>query len=205
MSFVRSDKSIVSVTAAVVRYESLGKPRTGVTTTFICDRFEVGQRCPVFINKNPEFRYAHALGPTRTVPITLIIFFIRLPEDGGKDIIMIGPGTGIAPFRAFIHERLESKATGANVLYFGCRHRTTDFLYRDELVPFLIPTRFTISIFIRLAQERFECEGKIKLRTAFSRDQEQKVYVQHRIAEDADMIWRMLEVGEPWISLGNPL
>ena len=58
----------------------------------------------------------------------------RLPEDGATDIIMIGPGTGIAPFRAFIHERVASKAAGTNLLYFGCRHRATDFLYREELV-----------------------------------------------------------------------
>lgn len=149
------DKSIVSVTASVVRYETLGKKRTGVTTTFLCDRFDVNQRCPVFINKNPEF---------------------RLPGDGATDIIMIGPGTGIAPFRAFIHERVASKAAGTNLLYFGCRHRATDFLYREEL-------------------EKLDGEGKIKLRTAFSRDQERKVYVQHRIAEDKDAIWSMLEGG----------
>jgi sulfite reductase (NADPH) flavoprotein alpha-component len=149
------DKTRVSVTAAVVRYETLGKRRTGVTTTFLCDRFNVHQKCPVFVNKNPDF---------------------RLPEDGTKDIIMIGPGTGIAPFRAFVQERVASKASGINLLYFGCRHRSSDFLYHKEL-------------------EELDASSQIKLRTAFSRDQEKKVYVQHLIAEDQDMIWNLLESG----------
>jgi sulfite reductase (NADPH) flavoprotein alpha-component len=130
----------------VVRYETLGKKRTGVTTTFLCDRFDVNQRCPVFINKNPEFRYIHVNTCIHAFPplVFVIVFFNltlrtmclrrRLPGEGATDIIMIGPGTGIAPFRAFIHERVASKAAGTNLLYFGCRHRATDFLYREELV-----------------------------------------------------------------------
>ena len=72
------------VTAAVVRYKTLGRVRGGVTTTFIQDRLHVGQSCPVFISRNPDF---------------------RLPSDGALPVVMVGPGTGLAPFRAFIQER----------------------------------------------------------------------------------------------------
>lgn len=155
----------VSVTAAVVRYESLGKPRTGVCTTFLCDRLKIGENCAIFISKNPEF---------------------RLPTDPNTPIIMIGPGTGIAPFRAFLQERCNetvldqttsSKSQASlNVLYFGCRHPDIDYLYRDEF-------------------EKLEKENKITLRTAFSRYQGKKVYVQHLIKEDSSNIWSLLQSG----------
>jgi sulfite reductase (NADPH) flavoprotein alpha-component len=74
----------VCVTAAVVRYETVGQQREGVTTTYLQDRCHVGDECPVFISQNPDF---------------------RLPSDGSVPVIMIGPGTGLAPFRAFIQER----------------------------------------------------------------------------------------------------
>ena len=126
---------------AVVRYSLLEKPRTGVCTTYLQDRFTVGESCPVFISQNPDF---------------------RLPKNGDLPVIMIGPGTGIAPFRAFIQERgvvfshnlipfsskfnffsfihahnnntsVLTKASGTNRLYFGCRHKDKDFLYKSEL------------------------------------------------------------------------
>lgn len=78
------DPNTVCVTAAVVRYKTHGRDRLGVTTTFLQDRLSVGQSCPVFISQNPDF---------------------RLPADGSAPIIMVGPGTGLAPFRAFIQER----------------------------------------------------------------------------------------------------
>ncbi len=78
------DTSTVAVCAAVLRYDLLGRPRTGVCTTYIQDRMTVGDSCPVFISHNPDF---------------------RLPANGSVPIVMIGPGTGIAPFRAFIQER----------------------------------------------------------------------------------------------------
>ena len=118
--------------AAVVRYSLQQKSRTGVCTTYLQDRMNVNNRCPIFISKNPDF---------------------CLPMSGDVPIIMIGPGTGIAPFRAFIQERgiqnsallsLQSmilihfilvlnNAKGKNILYFGCRSKTKDFLYKDEL------------------------------------------------------------------------
>ncbi|KAL6080194.1 Sulfite reductase [NADPH] flavoprotein alpha-component [Balamuthia mandrillaris] len=145
----------LNITAAVVRYRTLNKERSGVTTTFLADRTSVGDRLPVFISRNEHF---------------------RLPLEGHVPIIMIGPGTGIAPFRAFLQERIAKEATGENMLYFGCRYSSCDFLYRDEF-------------------KALEKAGKLTLRTAFSRDQKQKVYVQHLIQEDSEKIWQLLENG----------
>ncbi|XP_070571831.1 NADPH oxidoreductase A-like [Ptychodera flava] len=149
------DSNIACVTAAVVRYKTLGRQRTGVTTTFLEDRLSIEQTCPVFISQNPDF---------------------RLPSNKQLPIIMIGPGTGIAPFRAFIQERVHSNATGANLLYFGCRHEHKDFLYANEL-------------------EAWAAQGHLILRTAFSRDQNYKVYVQDVLREDAQIIWSYLQAG----------
>ena len=139
---------VVSVTAAVVRYALRGTPRTGVCTTFLSDRTECKQTVPVFISSNPDF---------------------RLPADPSKPIIMIGPGTGLAPFRAFIQERVAKQAPGRNTLYFGCRHRARDFTYREEL-------------------ENLAAQGKLNLRCAFSRDQKEKIYVQHLVEADGPAI-----------------
>ncbi|KAK2153298.1 hypothetical protein LSH36_301g01010 [Paralvinella palmiformis] len=146
------DKDTCCVTVAVVRYITLGKPRTGVTTTYLQDRLTINQSCPVFISENPEF---------------------RLPANTDIPMIMIGPGTGIAPFMAFISERYFKKATGINRLYFGCRHQEGDFLYREEL-------------------EHWAHKGFVQLCVAFSRDQPEKVYVQHLIRKDADLLWEMI-------------
>jgi sulfite reductase (NADPH) flavoprotein alpha-component len=92
-------------------------------------------------------------------------------------MVMIGPGTGIAPFRAFLHERRALGAKGKNWLFFGERSAATDFLYRDELEPMLADGHLT------------------QLDTAFSRDQQHKVYVQDRMVEHAAQLWRWLEDG----------
>ncbi|KAK3590496.1 hypothetical protein CHS0354_015485 [Potamilus streckersoni] len=147
------DKNTVCVTAAVVRYELLGIPRTGVTTTFLQDRLEVGERCPVFMSRNPDF---------------------RLPADHRIPVILIGPGTGIAPFRAFVQERaLHKQDCGEVHLYFGCRHRDNDYLYSQEL-------------------ETWKKEELISLHVAFSREQERKVYVQHLLVHDEAIIWKLI-------------
>eukprot|EP01137_Pigoraptor_chileana_P012408 Opistho-2@64785 len=154
----------VSVTAAVVRYDSLGKARTGVCTTFLQDRRNISEECPVFIGKNPEF---------------------RLPTNGSLPIIMVGPGTGLAPFRAFLQERKITKARGDNLLYFGCRDRNKDYLYRGEL-------------------EALEKEKGVILRTAFSREAGQKkVYVQHLLKQDADLVWSLLQRGAHFYVCGD--
>jgi len=102
----------------------------------------------------------------------------RLPEDAGRPILMIGPGTGLAPFRGFLQERsvLRERGTalGPAMLFFGCRHPDQDYLYRDEL-------------------ERYAAAGIAELHVAFSRLGETKTYVQHRIDEQADRVWALLE------------
>ncbi|KAH3889663.1 NADPH oxidoreductase A-like [Dreissena polymorpha] len=156
----KTDSNMVSIAAAVIRYTTLGKPRTGVTTTFLQDRCIVGDTCPVFVSHNIGF---------------------HLPADTRWPLILIGPGTGLAPFMAFIQERAMEMSQmrpgqqfGEIRLYFGCQHREKDFLYRHQL-------------------ESWDQAGIISLRTAFSRDQAHKVYVQHLIHEDAVHIWRMLD------------
>ena len=95
---------------------------------------------------------------------------------------MIGPGTGIAPFMAFLQERAgltvvnKIEAPTKNVFYFGCRHRDVDFLYREEL-------------------QNMEREGKLTLRVAFSREQREKIYVQHLILQDASFLWGLIQEG----------
>ncbi|MEM7042597.1 MAG: hypothetical protein AAF543_07280, partial [Pseudomonadota bacterium] len=101
----------------------------------------------------------------------------HLPADDTRPLIMIGPGTGIAPFRAFLEERSARQAKGPNWLFFGNPHGGTDYLYRDEL-------------------EAYAQSGLLtRLDTAFSRDQVEKIYVQHRIREHGQDIWRWLEDG----------
>ena len=90
---------------------------------------------------------------------------------------MIGPGTGVAPFRAFLHERRQTQATGDNWLFFGDQHQATDFLLQDEL------------------QEMQRSEVLTRLSTAFSRDQEERIYVQHRLLQESESVWQWLERG----------
>jgi sulfite reductase (NADPH) flavoprotein alpha-component len=143
-------------TVAVVRYRSHNRERGGVCSTMLNDRTPLGARLPIYIQPNRKF---------------------RLPADQSAPIIMIGPGTGIAPFRSFLHERRALGATGRNWLFFGERSATTDFLYREEL-------------------EAMCGDGHLtRLDTAFSRDQEHKVYVQDRMIEFGAEFWRWLNEG----------
>lgn len=110
----------------------------------------------------------------------------RLPADASKPIIMIGPGTGIAPMRALLQERAHQKKkqklkVGENVLYFGCKKRELDFIYADELEAFKKAKTLT------------------KMHLAFSREQEKKVYVQHLLAENAKETWKLMEKGGAYI------
>lgn len=150
-----TDSSTVSITVAVVRYNTFKRDRIGVCSTHLSDRVNVGDRIPIFVNNNPDF---------------------RLPADPSKDILMVGPGTGIAPFRAMLQERVKVGATGKNVLYFGCRRSDSDFLYKNEL-------------------EALQEKGLLKLHTAFSRQDKQKVYVQHKLAETGAEVWELLKAG----------
>jgi sulfite reductase (NADPH) flavoprotein alpha-component len=99
-----------------------------------------------------------------------------MPVSGDTPMIMIGPGTGLAPFRAFIEERRVTGATGRNWLFFGEQRRASDFFYEDELTG-------------------YERDGTLRLDVAFSRDQAEKVYVQHRMREKARDLWEWLEDG----------
>jgi len=146
----------VHLTVAAVRYETHGRQRKGVCSTFLADRIDANTVVPVFIQTSHGF---------------------RLPQDDDRPIIMIGPGTGIAPFRAFLEERRAIGARGKNWLFFGDQCRACDFLYREEL-------------------EAMLAEGTLaRLDTAFSRDQEEKIYVQHRMMESAVELWAWLEAG----------
>lgn len=146
----------IHATIAVVRYRSHNRERGGVCSTLLADRTATGERRPIYIQPNKKF---------------------RLPSDPDAPMVMIGPGTGIAPFRAFLHERRALGAKGKNWLFFGERSAATDFLYRDELEPMLADGHLTL------------------LDTAFSRDQQHKVYVQDRMVEHAAQLWRWLEDG----------
>jgi cytochrome P450/NADPH-cytochrome P450 reductase len=112
----------------------------------------------------------------------------RLPDDAAVPIIMIGPGTGLAPFRGFLQERAALKAKGSNLgpamLFFGCRHPDQDYLYRDEL-------------------ERFAANSIVELHVAFSRVGPEKTYVQHRIAERADDVWAIIDGGGTFYVCGD--
>ncbi|SNS45363.1 sulfite reductase (NADPH) flavoprotein alpha-component [Granulicella rosea] len=146
----------VHATVAVVRYRSHNRDRGGVCSTMFADRTSAGDRLPVYIQPNKRF---------------------RLPRRQDAPVIMIGPGTGIAPFRGFLHERRAVGATGKNWLFFGDRSAATDFLYEDELTAMRKDGHLT------------------RLDLAFSRDQERKIYVQDRMLEQAPMFWQWLEEG----------
>jgi sulfite reductase (NADPH) flavoprotein alpha-component len=122
----------------------------------LADRTSVGSRMPIYIQPNKRF---------------------RIPSDGNTPMIMIGPGTGIAPFRAFLHERQALGSRGKNWLFFGERSGKTDFLYCREL------------------QGMCDSGHLTRLDTAFSRDQERKIYVQDRMVEHGAEMWRWLQEG----------
>lgn len=153
----------VHLTVAAVRYESHGRKREGVCSTFLADRTG-DAHVPVFVHTAKHF---------------------RVPEDLSTSAIMVGPGTGIAPFMAFLQERKATGATGKNWLFFGDQKAATDFLYREEL-------------------EAWQNEGVLhKLSTAFSRDQAEKIYVQHRMLEAAEELYAWLEQGAYFYICGD--
>jgi sulfite reductase (NADPH) flavoprotein alpha-component len=137
----------------VVRYESHGRMRQGVCSSFLAERAD-DVPVPVFPSVAKHF---------------------HLPDNPDTPIIMVGPGTGVAPFRAYLQERKATGATGKNWLFFGSQHERCDFAYEDEL-------------------NAYVKEGLLaRLDCAWSRDQPQKIYVQHRMIENADEIWRWID------------
>ncbi len=155
----------VHLTVGAVRYEKDGRARKGVCSTFLADRAPTGvARVGVFVHANKAF---------------------RPPANGEAPMIMVGPGTGIAPFRAFLEERRATGAKGKNWLFFGDQRAETDFLYREEL-------------------EALQREGVLtRLDTAFSRDQAEKIYVQHRMLEHAAELFAWLEAGAHFYVCGD--
>ncbi|MDX1911240.1 MAG: assimilatory sulfite reductase (NADPH) flavoprotein subunit [Saprospiraceae bacterium] len=154
----------VHLTVAALRFDFGGRAHSGAASTFLVDRVLHGESVPVFIERNEYF---------------------KLPADDSTDIIMVGPGTGVAPFRAFVEERAERNAGGKNWLFFGNPHFETDFLYQTEWLNHL--KRGTLD----------------RLDVAFSRDQSDKIYVQHRLAERARLIFDRLENGASFYVCGD--
>ncbi len=152
------------LTVAAVRYQHGGFLHLGAASTFMADRVPVGESLPVFIESNEYF---------------------KLPDDPSLDIIMVGPGTGVAPFRAFVEQRSERGGSGKNWLFFGNPHFETDFLYQTEWLNHL--KRGTLD----------------RLDVAFSRDQAEKLYVQHRLAERSKLLYERLENGAHFYVCGD--
>ena len=156
----------VQTTVRVIRYDSHGRSRQGVASGHLGDRAGVGETMPIFLHSNANF---------------------RLPEDNSAPVIMIGPGTGIAPFRAFLEERQASGAAGDNWLFFGEQREKMDFLYKDQL-------------------QGMVKDGVLKrLDTAFSRDQHNKVYVQDKMQEQAAELFQWLERGAYFYVCGDAM
>lgn len=146
----------VHLTVAVVEYQQGDDTRFGGASSFLSHRLEEGDEVKVFIEHNNNF---------------------KLPQDDNAPVIMIGPGTGIAPFRSFVQERDNRDAEGKNWLFFGDRTFTQDFLYQVEW-------------------QKYLKSGVVnQLDVAFSRDQQEKVYVQHRILEHSAQVWQWLQDG----------
>jgi sulfite reductase (NADPH) flavoprotein alpha-component len=147
----------VHLTVSVVRFENKHQRICkGVASSFLAERIRPGDKVRVLVHQSARF---------------------GLPADPSADIVMIGPGTGIAPFRAFLEERKHLNAAGRNWLFFGDQHEQTDFLYRNELL-------------------EMQSQGVLhQLETAFSRDTDRKIYVQHRMKEKATELWKWMESG----------
>lgn len=154
----------VHLTVAVVRYESLSRKRKGICSTFLAERVQPTSPVPVFVHSNKNF---------------------RPPVNGDVPMIMVGPGTGIAPFRAFLQERAAQGAKGRNWLFFGDRSAASDFLYREEFESMLKQGTLT------------------RMETAFSRDQADKIYVQNRMRENARELYAWLEEGAHFYVCGD--
>jgi sulfite reductase (NADPH) flavoprotein alpha-component len=154
----------VDLIVAVVRYVLDGQQRQGTASTFLANRMLGHEPVPVFVQPCHHF---------------------SLPKDPSLPVLMVGPGTGIAPFRAFLHERRAINATGENWLFFGEQHEATDFLLHDEL-------------------REMQQQGILsRLSTAFSRDQPERIYVQNRLLEESQTVWQWLLRGAHFYICGD--
>lgn len=146
----------VHITVGAVRYEAHERTRKGVCSVQLAERIQPGDTLPIYLKKNPNFKF---------------------PFDEVTPVIMIGPGTGVAPFRSYMQEREELGLSGNTWLFFGEQYFTTDFLYQTEWQAWL------------------KDETLAKLDLAFSRDTEEKIYVQHRIAQQSELFYQWLQDG----------
>ncbi len=146
----------IHLTVAFVSFELNGQTHFGVGSHFLCQQAVI-ESTPIPIYVQPSH-------------------FFTLPDDPNASIILIGPGTGIAPFRAFMQERIASQAEGRNWIFFGERNRKSDFYYEDYWI-------------------ELEKQGRVRLDTAFSRDQPEKIYVQHRMLEQKKTLWQWIQEG----------
>jgi len=163
-SSLKAHPEQVHLTVDTVRYEIHGRKRQGVCSNFLAERAGKDTAVPVFIQVSKHF---------------------RVPENGDMPIIMVGPGTGIAPFRAFLEERKATGAKGGNWLFFGAQKSSCDFFYKEEL-------------------EAYQRDGVLtRFDTAFSRDQDYKIYVQTRMMENAKELWNWLEQGAHFYVCGD--
>jgi len=154
----------VHLTVASVRYHSGGRNRGGVCSTYLAERVRRGEKPAIFISPNKAF---------------------RVPANNSAPLIMVGPGTGIAPFRAFLQERQATGAQGKNWLFFGDQHQEHDFIYQDELLAWRDNGLLT------------------RLDLAFSRDQEKKIYVQSRMLEQGAELYAWLQEGAYFYVCGD--
>jgi sulfite reductase (NADPH) flavoprotein alpha-component len=163
-SSIAANPEEVHLTIGAVRYTTHGRDRKGVCSISVAERVKEGDTIPVFVQANKHF---------------------HLPESHDQDIIMVGPGTGIAPFRSFLQERAVNKGTGRSWLFFGDQHAASDFLYQDEL-------------------EKYQQDGVLtKLDVAFSRDAAQKVYVQNKMSENSKELFEWVENGAYFYVCGD--
>ena len=155
----------VHLCITVVRYTTHGRAKKGLASGFFADHSDMFvQNIPVYVQESRTF---------------------RLPKDGSRDIIMCGPGVGVAPFRAFLEQRTLDGATGRNWLFFGEQREATDYLYGDEW-------------------QMYQRKGKLqRLDLAFSRDQSHKIYVQHRMLEQGKELWSWLQDGAYFYVCGD--
>ncbi len=161
-SSIKAHAEEVHLTVAIVRYDSYGRKREGVCSSYLADR--VGESIPCYFHPNKNF---------------------KLPEDSTTPVIMVGPGTGIAPFRAFIEERRAIGAGGKNWLFFGDRSSKTDYLYGDEW-------------------EQYRKDGLLTdLDLAWSRDQAEKEYVQHKMLAKGKELFTWLQEGATFYVCGD--
>jgi sulfite reductase (NADPH) flavoprotein alpha-component len=163
-SSLKTHTDEVHLLVALASYTYKEETRYGVASHFLCNLATPGlTEVPLYVQPSKHF---------------------KLPENPDSNIIMIGPGTGVAPYRAFLQERIAEEATGKNWLFFGGRYQASDFLYGDLWT-------------------KWRQEGKLHLSTSFSRDQEQKEYVQHALLNQSKEIFRWLEGGAYFYVCGD--